>query len=210
MSRNKGFTLVELLAMLVVLGIIIAIAIPNINNILKNQRKNQFIADATSMVETAKIKAAKNNDKPTNGKCIIYSLDYLNDNDNINEGPNGGEYDQYESYVIYKRENSSYKYYVKLVEKISSNNIKGITDKTLTEVKNLTESDIQSVSLLGITKDNIPSTSLTKIKNNSTCSGSNVEKYYRTYCIQSNGTYYDINGNTVTAAEYNKTCGLSG
>ena len=40
MKNNKGFTLVELLAMLVVLGILIGVAIPNIVGMVENQRIN--------------------------------------------------------------------------------------------------------------------------------------------------------------------------
>ena len=50
MNKRKGFTLVELLAMLVVLGILMAVAIPNITGILGNQRVNGLKADAESLI----------------------------------------------------------------------------------------------------------------------------------------------------------------
>lgn len=46
MKNNKGFTLVEILAMLLVLGIIVAITIPNITGILSGQKENVYIEDA--------------------------------------------------------------------------------------------------------------------------------------------------------------------
>ena len=59
-------------------------------------------------------------------------------------GPNGGVYDQYESFIIYKRQGNRYKYYVRLIEdadertgfnfedidninEVKNNNIKKIT-----------------------------------------------------------------------------------
>ena len=38
--KNRGFTLVELLAMLVVLGILMAVTIPNITGILNQSKEN--------------------------------------------------------------------------------------------------------------------------------------------------------------------------
>ena len=104
MRNNKGFTLVEILAMLVVLGILMAVAIPNISGILNNNRKNGYKSDATRMVDTAKMKVAKGNvKKPAKNKCVVLALTYLNDSEDIVKGPNGGLYLEYESFVIIKR-----------------------------------------------------------------------------------------------------------
>ena len=83
--KNKGFTLVELLAMLVVLGVLMTVTIPNIAGILGNQKKNIIKNDATTMVETAKVKVARGYVKKpkNNNECVVMSLNYLNDNDNI-------------------------------------------------------------------------------------------------------------------------------
>ena len=56
MKNNKGFTLVELLAMLVVLGILMAITVPNISGILSQQKETAFIEDASKLINTAKMK----------------------------------------------------------------------------------------------------------------------------------------------------------
>lgn len=56
MVKKQGFTLVELLAVIVVLGIILVIAIPNIQQIITNARKEayerqkEFIADAAKKI----------------------------------------------------------------------------------------------------------------------------------------------------------------
>ena len=51
---KKGFTLVELLAVIVVLAIVMGIAAIAITNILESTRKNAFIASAQSYISGAK------------------------------------------------------------------------------------------------------------------------------------------------------------
>lgn len=145
--RKNGFTFVELLTMLAVLGILMLIAIPNINGMLKNQRLNVIKTDATNMVESAKVKARKEKllSKPKNRECIVFTLNYLDDNDNIIKGPNGGLYDQYDSIVVYTREGAKYKYYVRLIEIYKSKKI-GISFLDSTGVKDLKTKDIKEVS----------------------------------------------------------------
>ena len=127
--KNKGFTLVELLAMLVVLGIIIGIAVPNITGILANNKMNVMKADATKMVDTAKMKFSRiePSNRPQNGQCIVYALNYLNDSDDISTGPNGGEYLQFNSFVIVTKQvtagGTRYNYYVRLIEEKDSSYI---------------------------------------------------------------------------------------
>lgn len=126
--NRKGFTLVELLAMLVVLGILMGIAIPNISGILTNNKLNVMKADANKMVDTASMKFAKlsRSQKPKDNECVVFTLNYLNDSGDINAGPNGGQYLQFDSFIVVSRESrvgdegSSYKYYIRLVEQKGS------------------------------------------------------------------------------------------
>jgi len=119
MLNNKGFTLIELLVMMVVLGILMAITVPNISGILSNQKENVLAEDVGKMVDTVKIKMSNKNEIPplNNNECIKFTLNLLNDNDEFKNGPNGEPYDFDNSFVIVKRNNKKYEYYVKLVEK---------------------------------------------------------------------------------------------
>lgn len=132
MKNSKGFTLIELLAMLTVIGILMGITIPNVTGILKKSKENSFIDDANKMVEAAKIKIATHKTgyeklpQISNGQCLVLSLDYINDNEDIGKGPNDGTYLENDSYVVYKRTTNQYKYYVRLVEEKSGDKYSGI------------------------------------------------------------------------------------
>lgn len=128
--NRKGFTLVELLAMLVVLGILMAVTVPNMSGILGSQKTNVLKEDVSKMVDSAKIKVASDNNikKPKNGKCLVFTLKYLDSNDDFKSGPNGKAYDMYGSFVIVKRDGSRYKYYVRLAEKTEKGDYYGVSD----------------------------------------------------------------------------------
>ena len=120
--NNKGFTLVEILAMLVVLGILMVITIPNVTGILANNKFKVMKADADKTLDTAKIRFSqlKPVNKPKVNECVVYSLNSLNNTGDITKGPNGGQYLQYESFVAVTRKANRYEYYIRLVERKNS------------------------------------------------------------------------------------------
>ena len=66
LKKQKGFTLVELLAVIVILGIIAAIAIPSIGNIIDNSKKDAHVANAEMLIESTRLAVAANEyDLPT-------------------------------------------------------------------------------------------------------------------------------------------------
>lgn len=57
---KRGFTLVELLSVIVILAIILAIAIPTISNIINGSKKNSFEASAKLILKTVRLKLLEN------------------------------------------------------------------------------------------------------------------------------------------------------
>ena len=73
--NKKGFTLVELLAVIVLLGLIALIASPAITGIIKKSKESLSNSQKQSIEMSAKNWATDNMDKlPTNGKCINVRL----------------------------------------------------------------------------------------------------------------------------------------
>lgn len=100
-----------------------SIAIPNVTGILYKNRATTYVEDAKKLATTAEYKIRGSNSgivKPGNGQCVVMNLAYL-DNTEFDEPPNGGEYMKNESYVVIKKNGSSYEYYVQLLEKIKEN-----------------------------------------------------------------------------------------
>lgn len=158
--KNKGFTLVELLTMLVVLGILMLVAVPNITGILDSHKTNVFINDASKMLDNAKVKVTQNKDliKPKNGECVALSLQYIDDNKNTVKGPNEGEYNRYESLVLMKRSGSEYQYYIRLVEEREGKNPYGVALNTVKDLEDV--SKVQAITLIGLEK--IPELDVTR------------------------------------------------
>ena len=122
MKNNKGFTLVEVLAMLVVLGIIIGVTVPNITGILNNQKTNLIAEDGIKMIENAKNEfiVSEKVKYPEDGKCVIFTLDRLDKNSDIENGIENGKYNKTKSFVTVKRVAKSYQYSVRLIEQLSN------------------------------------------------------------------------------------------
>lgn len=118
MRSKNGFTLVEMLAMLVVLGILMSITVPNITGILEQAKVNKYKDDVQKMIDTAKMKVVNNKEIKNQAKdnCIVLYLSYLDDNNELQKGPNEGTYVQDNSFVIIKREENTFKYYFRLIE----------------------------------------------------------------------------------------------
>ncbi|MBN2876560.1 MAG: prepilin-type N-terminal cleavage/methylation domain-containing protein [Bacilli bacterium] len=78
LKNERGLTLIELIAVLVILGIIAAIAVPTIGNTINAQRERAAEAEWSAIMSSAELYLAQNSD-------ATFSMDDLFNNDYISE-----------------------------------------------------------------------------------------------------------------------------
>lgn len=126
--NKRGFTLVELLAAIVILGLLMSLAVSTLFKTIEKGRNKAHINDASSMVAQAEYLVKSSPDKiskPKNGDCVVIFLSYFN-SDDFDNPPNGGEYDQEKSFVVYKNNDSKYEFSAELVENLKGGGEKGV------------------------------------------------------------------------------------
>ena len=101
MNNKKGFTLVELLAVLVILGIVSFIAVPNVIELINGNKKDAILGDARKMISYAKSEVLVNKIYRDSGSHK-FKLNELNKND-LKSDPDGNDYDNDNSYVMYTK-----------------------------------------------------------------------------------------------------------
>ncbi|MFZ2462157.1 MAG: type II secretion system protein [Caldibacillus thermoamylovorans] len=77
LKNQKGMTLVELLAVLVILGIIAAIAIPMIGNMIENSKTKAAAIEALNIIAGAKLADSNGVEGTTSGNVTTFSKDDL-------------------------------------------------------------------------------------------------------------------------------------
>jgi prepilin-type N-terminal cleavage/methylation domain-containing protein len=179
-KKNKGFTLVELLASLVILGLLTLVAAPNILGILQSTKINTYIDDAKKLATLGeyKFRGDTNITKPTGSNCIVMTMKYLGTSE-FKSAPNDGTYDETKSYVVVQKSGNSYKYYVQLVE-VDEAKTKYTGIRTV-EVKQLSTSNktdyVGGGAVSELSEATAATTFFTDKNNTKICDGTIVKKY---------------------------------
>ena len=142
-KTNKGFTLVELLAVIVILAIIMIIAIPAVLETMQSAQKKSFTEYATKVSTEAQKVYLKDQLESNPGTCALY---------NIKKDLGLSSTGDYDGYVLVKNENDNHKIYVTL--KNNDYMIYAVDDSILenAEVKNLIKDStyLSDVNILSV------------------------------------------------------------
>ena len=132
--KEKGFTLVELLGVIIILSIIMLIAIPNVASMVERSKRDTYMADAKKLVSLTEYEIKKGNvSRPATGELVKVTLGDLSTTD-VEKDSDGNAYDLNDSYVALVRKDGYVLYYVQLIARNSNGRISGIS---LTNSENL-------------------------------------------------------------------------
>ena len=97
MKNDKGFTLVETIAVIIILGVVLSIAVPSITNVVKSTNKNRMISDAETFISEVKeyVESDTIGNTPSDNK---YTLEDIKGKTKLSKSPYGEEYKK-NSYV---------------------------------------------------------------------------------------------------------------
>ena len=112
MNNNKGFTLVELLAVIVILALIITIAVPAVTNIMSKTQNNAYCTRVSTFESSAKLWGKDHYDEISEGKCVIEEDGncYIRIIDLVNSGyikKDNKDATKEEDYVVDERDNTT-------------------------------------------------------------------------------------------------------
>ena len=123
--NKRGFTLVELLGVIVILSIIMLIAVRNVISVLEKNKRENYLADAKKLIAQAEYEIRSSNiEKPSSTEILKIRLSYIGTSD-VSKDSDGNKYDVSNSYVVVVRKDGYLEYYVNLVTTVDGKN-KGI------------------------------------------------------------------------------------
>lgn len=98
--NEKGYTMLELLTVILIMGVLFSIAVPSMQRIILNSKKTAYADTALSYIRSAKIKIANKEIKKTYDTDVTYYIDvrFLDESGVIAPSPFG---EWIEAYVIY-------------------------------------------------------------------------------------------------------------
>ena len=134
MKNRKGFTLIEILAVIIILGIIMLIAVPAVSKYILKANKSAYVTNAHAYVESirAKYEMKEYGDLLKDNEIMIVPIGHVILEKGDSKSSPYGDYEFKQCFVLIVPENYNYKYYVTLVDS-SNTGIVDVEDTNLSE-----------------------------------------------------------------------------
>ncbi len=116
--NKKGFTLIEIIAVIVIIGVLLLIAVPAVSSIIFSARNKTYANNASSFMDEvdALYKSKKYGPLLEEDQIMIVPIkDVTFEKNNYSYSPYG-IYDYDKSYVIIVRSNNGYKLYASIID----------------------------------------------------------------------------------------------
>ena len=176
MKNKKGFTLVELLAVIVILGVLLMIAVPAVQNVIKKAKNNATQKQAELFIDAAKKMAII--DEATSD-MVIYKLSDLDSDVDKN---------RFTGMVVALKENGSSKYYIYLNDSVNKKTIGNNNNNDIFEFAS--EDKINEKVTDGVKEFKEGSTPIIQVKDKkySYSNTNNTLNPYHSYSVKENVT----------------------
>jgi type IV pilus assembly protein PilA len=200
MNNKKGFSLVELIAVVIILGVIMLIAVPNIGNTIEESRKKAYVETANRYVDIVRTKVGSGEIRIDNPN-VTYYISY--DSLHVEQGGDSPYGKWISAYVVavYDSDQKKVIYYWTSIDetghKILLKNIEEITIDDIFVDTTKSETDTRRVGL----RENIVT-----IKSDGTETESRPILSYTAAEADVCYTYFENDNGTITIESYNKNC----
>jgi len=113
MKNNKGFSLIEILAVVVILGIVMLIAVPAVSNYIISSRKSSYVSTIDSYLKTIRgeYEMKYYGSFLYEDEIMIVPIDLVELEQGASDSTPFGEYIYEKSYVVIVPERNTYQFY---------------------------------------------------------------------------------------------------
>ncbi len=118
MKNKKGFTLIEILAVIIIIGIIMIIAVPAVTKYIFKSNKSVYASDVSAFVESvrAEYEMKEYGTLLKDDEIMIVPIRHITFEKGDSKSSPYGEYDLNKSYVLIVPERNAYSYYATVID----------------------------------------------------------------------------------------------